>query len=124
MAQLVEWQQGETIFREEDAREFLYLVIEGRVALEVDVPPRGRMRILTLEPGDAFGWSSIFYQKPKTAGATASQPTRALALDASRLRELSETDTRFGYWLACRLLEVVTARLKVTRIQLLDVFRY
>jgi len=124
MAQLVEWQEGDTIFREGDHDQFLYVVVGGRVALEVDVPTRGRVRILTVEPGDAFGWSSIFYQRPKTAGATASQPTRALALDASSLRELSEADARFGFWLARRLLEVVSARLKVTRVQLLDVFKY
>lgn len=123
MAQLVEWREGETVFHEGDHGELLYLVVEGRVALEVNALFR-RVRILTVEPGEAFGWSSIFYRKPKTASATATRPTRALALDASRLRELSQTDTRFGYWLARRLLELVSDRLKVTRMQLLDLFKY
>ena len=124
IAKPIEWQEGETIFREGDCDGFLYLVIEGRVALEIDVPPRGRVRILTVGPGEVFGWSSVFYQQPKTAGATASESTWALALDASALRQLSEADSRFGYWLARRLLEVVSVRLKLTRTQLLDVFKY
>jgi CRP-like cAMP-binding protein len=124
VAKPIEWQEGETIFREGDCDSFLYLLIEGRVTLEIDVPPRGRVRILTVGPGEVFGWSSIYYQQPKTAGAVASEPTRALALEASALRQLSEADPCFGCWLARRLLEVVSARLKVTRTQLLDVFKY
>jgi CRP-like cAMP-binding protein len=123
LARPVEWQAGRTVFREGDRDDFLYLVVEGRVALEISVPPRGRARILTVGPGEVFGWSSVYYQQPKTAGATAVTPTRALALDAARLRELSEADCRFGYWLACRLLHVVSERLQATRLQLLDVFR-
>jgi CRP-like cAMP-binding protein len=123
IAKSVAWQPGQTIFREGDRDDFLYLVTEGHVALEITVPPRGRVRILTVGPGEVFGWSSVYYQKPKTAGATAIEPTRALALDATRLRELSEADPRFGYWLARRLLQVVSERLKATRLQLLDVFK-
>lgn len=124
IAKPIEWQEAEIIFREGDCDGFLYLVTEGRVALEIDVPPRGRTRILTIGPGEVFGWSSVFYQQPKTAGAIASEFSRALALDASALRQLSEEDLRFANWLTRRLLEVVSARLKATRTQLLDVFKY
>ena len=124
IAKPIEWQMDESIFREGDCDGFLYLVTEGRVALEINVPPRGRTRILTVGPGEVLGWSSVFYQQPKTAGAIAVEFTRALALDASTLRQLSEADPRFGYWLSRRLLQVVSTRLKATRTQLLDVFKY
>jgi CRP/FNR family cyclic AMP-dependent transcriptional regulator len=123
IAKPVSWQAGQAIFREGDRDDFLYLVVEGQAALEINVPPRGRVRILTVGPGEVFGWSSVYYQKPKTAGAAALEATQGLALDAARLRERSETDPRFGYWLARRLLEVVSERLKATRLQLLDVFK-
>jgi CRP/FNR family cyclic AMP-dependent transcriptional regulator len=123
LARPVAWQAGQVIFREGERDDFLYLVTEGRVALEVNVPPRGPVRILTVGPGEVFGWSSVFDQKPKTVGATASEPTRALALDASGLRALSDADPGFGCWLARRLLQVLSERLKVTRLQLLDVFK-
>ncbi len=123
IAKPLDWQAGQTVFREGDRDDFLYLVVEGHVALEISVPPRGRVRILTVGPGEVFGWSGVFYQKPTTARATAVEPTRALALNAARLRELSEADCRFGYWLARRLLEVISERLQATRLQLLDVFK-
>lgn len=123
IAKPVEWQPGQTVFREGDRDDFLYLVVEGHVALEISVPPRGRVRILTVGPGEVFGWSGVFDQKPKTARAAAVEPTRALGVDAARLRALSEADCRFGYWLARRLLEVTSQRLQATRLQLLDVFK-
>ena len=54
----------------------------GRVAIEIAVPGRGRVIILTVGPGEVFGWSSLFHQRPKTASARTIEPTRALALDA------------------------------------------
>jgi CRP-like cAMP-binding protein len=123
IARQVVWKKGQTVFREGDRDDLLYLVLEGQVALEITVPPRGRVCILTVGPGEMFGWSSVYYQKPKTAGATTIEPTRALALDTTRLREWSEADARFGYWLARRLLQVISERLQATRMQLLDVFK-
>ena len=123
VARPVDWPAGQAICREGECDDFLYLVVEGRAALEMTVPPRGRVRILTVGPGEALGWSSIYRQKPKTAGATAVEPTRALALDAARLREWSDADPRFGSWLARHLLQLVSDRLQATRLQLLDVFK-
>ena len=73
-------------------------------------------------PGEVFGWSSLFQQRPKTAAARTIEPTRALALDAGRLRELCDADPRLGYLLTRRILEVVSERLKATRMQLLDIY--
>ena len=94
----VEWDAGTTVFREGDRDSVLYVVEEGAVAIEITVPGRGRVIILTVGPGEVFGWSSLFYQRPKTASAhESSSPTRALALDAGRLRELCDADPELGY---------------------------
>jgi CRP-like cAMP-binding protein len=123
IANPVEWSAGTVVFREGDRDALLYVVKEGRVAIEIAVPGRGRVIILTVGPGEVFGWSSIFHQRPKTASARAIEPTTALALDAVRLRELCDADPRLGYVLTRRLLEVVSERLKATRMQLLDIYR-
>ena len=111
------------VFREGDAGPSVYLVEEGLVAIELVVPGRGPITILTVGPGEIFGWSSLFYQRPKTSAARALAPTRALALDSARLRTLCDSDPVFGYALTRRILQVVSERLKATRIQLLDVFK-
>ena len=73
------WDAGTTVFREGDRDSFLYVVEEGRVAIEIAVPGRGRVVILTVGPGEVFGWSSIFAGRHKTASARTIEPAKALA---------------------------------------------
>jgi CRP/FNR family transcriptional regulator, cyclic AMP receptor protein len=117
-----EWDAGVTVFREGDLDSSLYIVEKGRVALDIAVPGRGRMTILTVGPGDVFGWSSLFLQQAKTASARTVEPTRALLLAADLLRELCDVDPRLGYLLTRRILDVVSERLKAARMQLLDIY--
>jgi CRP/FNR family transcriptional regulator, cyclic AMP receptor protein len=116
------WNAGVTVFREGDLDSNLYVVETGRVAIDIAVPGRGRMTILTVGPGDVFGWSSLFLQQAKTASARTVEPTRALLLAADLLRELCDVDPRLGYLLTRRILDVVSARLRATRMQLLDIY--
>jgi len=118
----VQWGAGATVYREGDRDPFFYVVEAGRIALEIAVPGRGRVVILTVGPGEMFGWSSVFHTRPKTASARTIEPVKAFALDACRLRELCDADSRLGYLLTRRILEVVAERLKATRMQLLDIY--
>ena len=114
---------GEDLFRAGDKEDNLYIVIEGRVAIEIFVPGRGRMRIYTAEPMDVVGWSSVTpVVRQRTASARAVLPSRLVALDAQKLRLLAENDHDFGYVLMRRMANVVASRLLVTRLQLLDMF--
>jgi CRP-like cAMP-binding protein len=122
IASPVEWKAGAIVYREGDPASPLYVVEEGRVALEMTVPGRAPVTILTVGPGEIFGWSSLFYLRPKTSAARALVPSRALALDAAGFRALCDADPVFGYALTRRILQVVSERLKAARIQLLDVF--
>jgi len=118
----VEWGAGATVFREGDRDSLFYVVEAGRIAIEIAVPGRGRVVILTVGPGEMFGWSSVFHPRPKSAAARTVEPVKAFALDACRLRELCDADSRLGYFLTRRILEVVSERLKATRMQLLDIY--
>lgn len=121
-ARPVQWAAGQTIYREGELDPSLYLILSGTVAIEVSVPGRGRARILTLAEGEPLGWSSVYQARPKAATATAVGAVRGLAWDAAALRESGDADHSFGYWLARRLLETVSGRLRTARLQLLDVF--
>jgi CRP-like cAMP-binding protein len=118
----VSWAADAIIFREGDRDSVLYVVEAGQVAIEISVPGRGRVTILTVGPGEVFGWSSLFYQRPKTASARTLEATAAFAIDAVRLREFCEADCQMGYILTQRILDVVSERLKATRMQLLDIY--
>ena len=48
---------GEIVFREGQPANRLYLIHEGRVALETHVPAKGDVVISTVAPGQVLGWS-------------------------------------------------------------------
>ncbi len=123
IAHLREVAASEELFHEGDKEDYLYIVLEGRVAIEIYVPGRGRMRIFTAEPMDVVGWSSVTpVVRQRTASARAVLPGRLIAMDADKLRQLCDQDHDLGYIVMRRLANVVASRLMVTRLQLLDMF--
>lgn len=120
---LVNVDKDTTIFSEGERDENLYIVLEGRVAIEIYSPVRGRIRIYTAEPLDVVGWSSVTpVVRQRTASARAVLDCRLAALDGQALRKLCDEDCELGYKIMRRIANVVAARLMVTRLQLLDVY--
>ena len=123
IAKVFEFEPGQSIFHEGDKEDYLYVVLEGRVAIEISVPGRGRMRLLTADAMDVVGWSSVTpVVRQRTAGARAVLPSRLVAFDANELRRLCDDDNSLGYYVYRRLANVVAGRLMTTRLQLLDMF--
>lgn len=123
IASLKSVEAGDELFREGDKEDYLYIVLEGRVAVEIFVPGKGRQRIFTAEPMDVVGWSSVTpVVRQRTASAKAVLPGRLILLDAPKLRQLCDQDHDLGYVVMRRLANVVASRLLVTRLQLLDMF--
>src|SRR3989304_1146259 len=55
------------------------LARSGRVALRLHVPGRGQVTILTVEPGDIYGWSAIVPPYRSTSTGAGGGPRRARA---------------------------------------------
>jgi CRP-like cAMP-binding protein len=123
LAHLHHAKAGEIFFREGDKQDYVYIVMEGRVSLDIFVPHHGKVRFYTAEPYDVFGWSSVTpNMRQRTAGAVAVLDSTVTCIDAEGLRQLAENDHDFGYLLMRRLANVVASRLMVTRLQLIDMF--
>lgn len=122
IATYVTFSEGTTIFKEGDVSDLVYLIESGEVDLLTQVPGHGQVTILTLGPGQLLGWSSLFPPERKTAGAKTRQPTRAIALNATQLRELCQVDHDLGCDIMFRVAQVISTRLRAARAQLLDIF--
>ena len=123
IASLHVYPEGAEVFREGDRQDCLCIIIEGRLALEIFVPHRGRVRILTAEPMDVIGWSSVIpVVRQRTASARAILPSKIIGLDSEKLRILCEEDHDLGYLVMLRIANIIASRLTVTRLQLLDMF--
>jgi CRP-like cAMP-binding protein len=114
---------GEVLFREGNAADACYLILSGRVAIEIHAPRRGTVLVQTLGAGDVGGWSWLTPPYVWQFDARALEPVQAIRLDGVELRRRLEQDHELGYQVLKRLVEVIGGRLSATRLQLLDVFK-
>ena len=119
LAQQVHFKEGHVIFHEGDDYSVLYLLEEGMVALELEVPSRV-MRVQTLYAGDELDWSAVLPQAGKHFQARALAPTTALAFEGAQLLASFKADPEFGLTFMLRLMGVVSERLRATEMQLVD----
>ena len=119
---LADFAPDEVILEEgEDTRE-MGILISGRLALRTLVPGRGPVTILSVEPGDIFGWSAVFANASAQSTVVAAEASRALVIDGAKLREALKQDHALAASLYPRVLAAVARRLRATRFQLLDLF--
>jgi CRP/FNR family transcriptional regulator, cyclic AMP receptor protein len=121
LAQEVRFAPDQVIFREGDDCHDFYLIVSGRVGLEITAPGR-TLRVQTLTGGDEFGWSALLMGSGKHFQARALERVDALAFDALALLAACKEDPAFGFAFMHRLLAVVAGRLQSTRLQLHDMY--
>ena len=113
---------GARVFEEGGRADRFWLLKDGRVALDTEVPGRGGVVVESLGPGAVLGWSWLFPPYRWHFGARAIGTLQATAFDAEQLRVLADQDPRLGYLLTRQLLSVVLDRLQSTRARLLDLY--
>jgi CRP-like cAMP-binding protein len=121
LARRVNFAGDDLIFREGDERHEFFLLLSGRVSLEIEAQGKP-LRVHTLEGGDELGWSAVIVGRGKHFQARALEPVEALAFDGYALLERCRSDTGFGYKIMHRLLGVVSERLQAARMQVLDMY--
>jgi CRP/FNR family cyclic AMP-dependent transcriptional regulator len=97
-----------------------WLIQSGYVALDLNVPGQGRMKIETIGMGELLGWSWLFPPFTWAFGAVTIGPVEAFELDGRAVRASCAADPEFGYELTRRLARVVANRLQATRIRLIS----
>lgn len=121
MAKEVHFTPNQVIFHEGDRYSVLYLLVEGMVALELEVPGHV-LRVQTLFAGDELDWSAVLPHAGKHFQARALDDVEALAFEGGELLTEFDRDPAFGLAFMLRLMGVVSERLRATRLQLLDMY--
>ncbi len=121
LAEEVKFHRDQIIFREGEEHGMFYLILDGTLALEI-ITARHPVLLQTLHAGDAMGWSSLLGSGGTHFEARALTAARTLAFNGAKLRETCDTDPAFGYRMMKALLSLITERLDVTRMQLLDMY--
>ncbi len=113
---------GATLFEEGTRHDELHIVASGHVRLDMRVPGKGRIPILTAGPGDVLAWSAVIGDQVMTSSAIALDRVETAAIPGGELRELCGADHELGYHVMRQLAAALSRRLVATRLQLLDLF--
>ncbi len=120
-------------FHEGDPVDAFYLLVEGAVAIVLEVPDRdssqpvadqlaGEIKmkdvtVSTVGSGNIFGWPALIPPHEANASARALTDCRVYTFDCKALRQLFEQDFQFAYLLTLRAAQVMRERLRDLQIE-------
>lgn len=109
---------GQPVFAEGELLTQFYVIVNGKVSLEMDIRigsrTRRRVAIDVLGGSNCLGWSALL-DRPTTMTGTALEPTQVIVLDAGQVRRLCEEDREMGFKVMREITGVVSKRLAMTR---------
>ena len=122
IAREVIFAEDEIIYHRGNVGRGLYLIENGEIAIETDLPGQTSTTLKKLGPGQFFGWSSLFPREQKIFYTRATKPTRAVIFNAQQMRDIFSTDSRLEYAVVRRAGNDMVGRIRATRQQLADLF--
>jgi CRP/FNR family cyclic AMP-dependent transcriptional regulator len=120
-----EYSSGEYIFKEGDYAEYLYAVLNGKVALELQKNSGTLVMMNTITRGYAFGFSALVdtEQKKYISNAKALTDVNLLKWSVEDLRKLFHKDYEIGYLLIKRIAKIAKKRLQLRNAQFLEIYK-
>ena len=118
----VVFEPEQIIYREGDPADRFFLIREGKIGLEINVPHRGPVTLQTINAGEILGWSWLMPPYKWRFTSRVYERVRAIALDGACLRKKCDEDHALGYEFYKRFADIIVQRLQATRLQLLDVY--
>jgi len=122
IAQLYDFNPGDVVFREGQTAESVYLVVSGKLSLELSPSTMYRKQLLSVGRGEMLGWSSLVEQPRFAATAVVVEPSQLVRIDGVRLRAICDADPQFGYEFMCRTMRALAKRLTATWTQLAHLY--
>lgn len=107
LAMEIQFENGQQIFHQGDPANRFYLILEGRVELELETGSHGVISVRSLGRGDHVGWSWLFSGGSFHVNARAAESTRAIFFYGTRLRQYCEDDHDLGYEIMRRMAETL-----------------
>lgn len=115
-----EYPVGSMVFRENEDAAKLYILLTGRVAIQFEVGRHQEAVVHTATGGQAFGWSALVQPYKFTASARCMENSNVLTVDREGLRTLLAEDCHIGFIIMEKLAELISGRLRETRMQLIS----
>ena len=118
----VRFDEDQFIFHEGEEANNFYIILNGKVSIELFAAERGTIRVQTIGEGEILGWSWLIPPYRWHFDTKVIEVTRAIALNGKCLRTKCENNHNLGYELLKRFTNIIAQRLEATRLQLLDIY--
>lgn len=105
---------GEHIFREGEAGNRLYLIVEGEVRISRDVPGSGEEALAILKPGALFGEMAVFDRSERSTDAIAHGDVRVITIARSDFELLLDFNRDIAYKVLWAVVRLLSTRLRST----------
>ncbi|HKJ67778.1 MAG TPA: cyclic nucleotide-binding domain-containing protein [bacterium] len=112
---VLELGRGKTLFEEDNTGRDLYILLDGKIRIEIAVPG-GRSeraeRIQEINPGEVLGEFSYVDEAPRSATARADRDSRLFFIAAESLDELIERNPSVGYHIMRNIAKTLCERIR------------
>jgi CRP-like cAMP-binding protein len=105
---------SESIFREGEIGDRLYLVVDGQVRISRQIPGIGEEALAVLKPGSLFGEMAVLDHGPRSTHATANSAVTCLTIYRSDFELLLQRDRDLACTVLRAVVRVLSARLRAT----------
>ncbi len=116
------FEAGVFLFKAGGQADRFFLLREGDVALELQIPGRARLTVQSVHPGHVVGASWMLPPYSWRFDARALTAVRATSIDATCLRRKCDDNPALGYEVFKRFLPILADRLQAARVQLVDLY--
>ncbi len=105
---------GDMVFQAGDTGRALYLLLEGSVEIDLDVPKLGERVLAELESGSVFGEMSFFHPSPHAATVKCLTSARIMRLSRNQFDVLAAENPHLALCVTTNAAEILAARLHHT----------
>jgi CRP-like cAMP-binding protein len=109
--------RGQTLFRQGDASETVYLIITGEMEILLQVPDHDDHHLVTFGPGTIFGEVAPLADEHRTATATALTEVSVASLPWSALEAALENSERWAVKFLFHTAQILARRLRTVNTQ-------
>ena len=112
LAQLNIFGERHVIFEEGQEADYFYMLLKGKVILEVEASEVIMISLEAIKPGYSFGWSALLPGSKCHASAICVESCEVMAVSGDRFLELLDEDHTIGYKFMKRVASILKRRVE------------
>jgi len=108
------FQGAETVFKEGEPGNRLYIIAEGEVRISRNIPGSGEEALAVLKKGSVFGEMAIFDRSERSTDAIANADSMLLTISRSDFELLMDFNRDIAYKVLWAVVRLLSSRLRAT----------